>query len=73
MLSKMAHQAGVEAVSAFGEKRGAKFTIKEILPTRNGSHIKARLGGEDIELDLGLPGFHMAATALACCAAARLT
>ncbi len=72
MLSNMAEEAGVKAVSAFGEKRGAKFGIKELMATRAGSHIRARLGNENIELNLGLPGFHMAFNLMAALGAASL-
>ena len=72
MLVKMAGKAGIEKLFSFGQKRGAKFALKEIQPAPTGSHIQARLDGKNVELQLGLPGKHMAYNLLAALGAASL-
>ncbi|MCF6322133.1 MAG: Mur ligase domain-containing protein, partial [Rhizobiaceae bacterium] len=72
LLSKLADKAGIEHLLAFGEKRGAKFALKEVLPSSSGSHISARLDGKKVELDLRLPGAHMVSNLLAALGAASL-
>lgn len=72
LLSKMAAADKVDSVIGFGEKRGAKFAIKEILPSASGSHIRARLDGKNFDFELNLPGNHMVFNLMAALGAAQL-
>ena len=58
-LVKLAQDAGVDKIQAFGKKRGAIFAIRDVLANAGGSHISARLNGKNVELDFELPGLHM--------------
>lgn len=72
MLSKMAKEAGLDKVLGFGEKRGSKFAIKDVLPTSRGSHVSARLERKNVEFDIALPGLHMVFNLIAAIGAALL-
>ncbi len=71
-LSKLASAAGIDRIESFGEKRGANYWLKETVTTPAGSHLHARINGKVAELQLGLPGKHMASNLLAAIGAALL-
>lgn len=72
LLSKMAGDNGIEKVLGFGKKRGAKFTVKQVSPTSNGSTISVQLDRQKYDLKIRLPGLHMVSNLLAALGAACL-
>lgn len=58
-LNEWAKDAGVYKTFSFGKKRGAKFAIRDIVATSEGSSVEARISGTNTSLELSLAGEHM--------------
>jgi len=71
LLEKLARAAGVRQIVGFGEHLKAKVRLADVALGPDRSRFTVRLGGRDLEVELGVPGRHQVQNALAVIAAVQ--
>ncbi|MGD9914976.1 MAG: UDP-N-acetylmuramoylalanyl-D-glutamyl-2,6-diaminopimelate--D-alanyl-D-alanine ligase [Rhizobiaceae bacterium] len=72
LLEKLARAAGVGDVVGFGEDERADFRLLDVRLDADGSSVRARIGGQEMDVRVGAPGRHIVQNALAVLGAAHL-
>lgn len=72
LLSSLAKESGVTKIFSFGRHDGADARLLDCLVARNGTRVRARICGEDVEFTLRDSGEHLALNALSVLLAVKL-